>query len=89
MSTAAVLRRVCVYAASSRRSPAPYTAAAAQLGRLLAEREIEIVYGGGASGLMGALADAALAAGGHVVGPEDERHRQVPIRRDFHGQNRL
>ena len=42
--------------------------AAKTLGRELAERQTEIVYGGGRRGLMGALADAALAAGGRVVG---------------------
>lgn len=42
--------------------------AAKTLGRELAERRTEIVYGGGRRGLMGALADAALAAGGRVVG---------------------
>jgi uncharacterized protein (TIGR00730 family) len=43
-------------------------AAARDLGRLLAERGIRLVYGGGRLGLMGAMADAALAAGGHVTG---------------------
>ena len=43
-------------------------ARAEQLGRLLAEREIELVYGGASVGLMGALADGALAAGGTVIG---------------------
>ena len=49
------------------RSP-EYAAAAGELGRLLAAREIEIVYGGASVGLMGALADSALAAGGKVIG---------------------
>jgi uncharacterized protein (TIGR00730 family) len=41
---------------------------AAQLGKLLAEHNITIIYGGGGVGLMGAVADAALNAGGNVVG---------------------
>jgi len=45
-----------------------YAASAAQVGRMLAERGIGLVYGGGRVGLMGALADAALAAGGEVIG---------------------
>ena len=63
-----MLGRVCVYCASSRQSDAAYFEAAASLGRSLAECGVTIVYGGGAVGSMGALADAALAAGGKVVG---------------------
>jgi uncharacterized protein (TIGR00730 family) len=49
-------------------APAPYMTAARDLGRLLAERDIHVVYGGGRLGLMGAMADAALTAGGQVTG---------------------
>jgi len=45
-----------------------YVAAATELGHELASRELEVVYGGASVGLMGALADAALAAGGTVIG---------------------
>ena len=45
-----------------------FTAAAQELGRLLADRGIGLVYGGASVGLMGAVADAALAAGGEVIG---------------------
>ena len=45
-----------------------YRAAAEALGTTLAQRNIALIYGGGKTGLMGAVADAALAAGGHVVG---------------------
>ena len=45
-----------------------YAAAAAETGRELASRGLEIVYGGASVGLMGALADSALAAGGTVIG---------------------
>jgi uncharacterized protein (TIGR00730 family) len=61
------VKRVCVFCGSSPGS-AVYTAAAAHLGELLVERGLEIVYGGARVGLMGAVAEAALAAGGHVIG---------------------
>jgi uncharacterized protein (TIGR00730 family) len=61
-------RRVCVYAASSRQAGRVYRDAADRLGRLLARRSIDVVYGGGSTGLMGALADAVLAEGGRVIG---------------------
>lgn len=60
--------RITVYAGSSRRSAAPYLAVARSLGEEIARRGHELVYGGGRTGLMGALADAALAAGGRVRG---------------------
>lgn len=61
-------RAVCVYCASSRTSHPQYRQAAFRLGEVLAERGLEIVYGGGARGSMGALADGALGRGGRVVG---------------------
>ncbi len=60
--------RVCVYCASSEHSDRVYHDAAQALGRALAEAGCTIVYGGGAVGLMGSLANGALAAGGEVVG---------------------
>src|SRR3954464_14944988 len=62
------MRRVCVFCGSSLGARAAYADAARAMGRLLARRGIGIVYGGGAVGLMGELADAALAAGGTVIG---------------------
>lgn len=59
---------VCVFAASSRLPAPPYFDAARRLGATLAGAGFAIRYGGGAVGLMGALADAALAAGGRVTG---------------------
>src|ERR1035441_6883920 len=59
---------VCVYCASSNRSPEIYLDAAARLGRILAENGITIVYGGSRLGSMGRLAAAALEAGGKVIG---------------------
>jgi hypothetical protein len=61
-------RAVCVYCASSRSSHPEYRAAAHRLGEVLAAAGIGIVYGGGAAGSMGALADGALGQGGRVIG---------------------
>jgi uncharacterized protein (TIGR00730 family) len=62
------VRRVCVFCgASSGRSPA-YAEAARELGTELAARGLGLAYGGGRVGLMGAVADATLAAGGEAVG---------------------
>lgn len=64
----APFKRLCVYCGSSIGAQAVYREAAVELGTLLAQRGIELVYGGGHVGLMGAIADAALAAGGQVIG---------------------
>jgi uncharacterized protein (TIGR00730 family) len=60
--------RLCVFCGSSPGQDPAYGELAAQLGRTLAQRGIGVVYGGGRVGLMGVLADAALAAGGEVIG---------------------
>ncbi len=60
--------RLCVFSGSSSGRLPEYTAAAEELGRTLAARGIGLVYGGASVGLMGALADTALAAGGEVIG---------------------
>src|SRR5213075_2197900 len=62
------IRTVCVYCASSSRSPEIYLEAAARLGHTLATGGMRIVYGGSSLGSMGRMAEAALAAGGHVLG---------------------
>ncbi|HEY4829309.1 MAG TPA: TIGR00730 family Rossman fold protein [Solirubrobacteraceae bacterium] len=62
------MKRVLVFCGSSPGSRPEYAESAAALGRLLAERRIELVYGGASVGLMGALADSTLAAGGTVIG---------------------
>ena len=64
----AIERAVCVYCASSRIAHPEYRAAARRLGEVLAQQGIGIVYGGGAVGSMGALADGALGMGGRVIG---------------------
>lgn len=67
-SQAALERAVCVYCASSRTSHPDYRQAAFRLGETLAVRGITVIYGGGAKGSMGALADGALSRSGRVVG---------------------
>jgi uncharacterized protein (TIGR00730 family) len=62
------IRRVCVYCGASSGSRPDYAAAAREFGAILAERGFELVYGGGRRGLMGVLADAALASGVKVTG---------------------
>lgn len=61
-------RRVCVFCGSSSGGRASYADAARSLARILVARHISIVYGGARVGLMGTLADAALEAGGEVIG---------------------
>jgi uncharacterized protein (TIGR00730 family) len=62
------IRSLCVYCGSSELGPPEHRVAAAQLGRILAAENIELVFGGGRVGLMGVIADAALSAGGRVTG---------------------
>ncbi len=62
------IKSVCVFCGSLPGARTAYLAAARELGTQLAQRGIELVYGGGHIGLMGAVADAALGAGGRVVG---------------------
>jgi uncharacterized protein (TIGR00730 family) len=62
------MRAVCVFCGSNNGGRPEYAAAATALGTHLAGRGIDVVYGGASVGLMGAVADAALAAGGRVTG---------------------
>src|SRR4051794_26992032 len=62
------LNRVAVFCGASVGGRADYALAAASLGKAIAERGGTVVYGGGRAGLMGTVADAALRAGGEVVG---------------------
>jgi len=62
------VRAVCVFCGSSAPADPRYRDAARGLGALVARRGIDLVYGGGSVGLMGELADAALDAGGRVIG---------------------
>src|SRR5208283_4762849 len=62
------IRKVCVYCASSEKSDAIYLDAARRVGEILAENSIVTVYGGGAIGSMGRLAEGVLAKGGKIIG---------------------
>jgi uncharacterized protein (TIGR00730 family) len=62
------VQRVLVFCGSSPGRLSEYTERAGEFGRMLAERGLETVYGGASVGMMGALADGALAAGGTVIG---------------------
>lgn len=73
------LKRICVFCGSAFGARPAYKQAAEHLGRLLAERGLGLVYGGGGVGLMGAMADACLRAGGEVIGviPDSLLRREV------------
>ncbi|WP_426258285.1 TIGR00730 family Rossman fold protein [Sphingomonas sp. DC1600-2] len=62
------MKRLAVYCGSATPADPVYIDCAKEVGRTLAERGIGLVYGGGRLGLMGAVADAAMAAGGEVIG---------------------
>lgn len=62
------MKRLAVYCGSASPEDPRYIELASEVGRTLATRGIGVVYGGGKLGLMGAVADAALAAGGEVIG---------------------
>ena len=63
-----ILKRICVFCGSSPGARPEYAAAAGNVGRLLAQRKIGLVFGGGKVGLMGHVAQAAREAGGEVIG---------------------
>lgn len=76
-----MLQTVCVYCGASTRVSDAYLQAAHQVGTLLGQSGLSVVYGGGRMGLMGQVADAALGAGGKVIGiipqhlqDREERH---------------
>jgi uncharacterized protein (TIGR00730 family) len=79
VSEADRVRRWCVFCGSSPGRDPLYRQSATQTGRLLAQARIEVVYGGGNVGLMGTVADAAIAAGGKVIGviPQSLADREV------------
>lgn len=72
-------KTVCVYCASSQKCHADYMDGAFQLGQALARNGIQIVYGGGGTGLMGRLAEGALGCGGRVVGVIPEFLRPLEL----------
>ena len=73
------MKRIAVYCGSATPADPVYIETAAMVGRGLAERGISIVYGGGRLGLMGAVADAALLAGGEVIGVIPEALRDAEV----------
>jgi len=88
------INALCVYCGSSPGTDPAFVETARSFGKILAENEIRLVYGGGSTGLMGALASAVLDHGGEVTGiiPEfltqRERPRRLPqeliVTRDMH-----
>jgi uncharacterized protein (TIGR00730 family) len=81
------VKNICVFCGSAPGRRSAYARAARQLGASLAERDLGLVYGGGSIGLMGIVADAALAGGAKVVGviPRALARREIA----HHGLTRL
>lgn len=75
-------RRLCVYCGSSDAVDERFKSAAHAVGTLLAQRGIGVVYGGGRVGLMGIVADAALAAGGEVIGVIPDKLQALELGHD-------
>jgi uncharacterized protein (TIGR00730 family) len=94
-----IIANVCVYCGSAPGHDAAFMQAAGQFGRILAENGVGLVYGGGNLGLMGAVARAALDAGGRVIGVipgflQKREHmleavRELHIVEDMHARKRL
>ncbi|HEY7301478.1 MAG TPA: TIGR00730 family Rossman fold protein [Xanthobacteraceae bacterium] len=93
------IRCVCVYCASGPGTNPAFVDSARRLGRIFAENQIRLVYGGGSMGLMGALAESVLEHGGFVTGviPDFlinrehmlERSQERVITRDMHERKRV
>lgn len=83
MNAKQALTAICVYCGSNAGARPAYREAAHHLGELLAKRGLRLVYGGGTVGLMGTVADAAMAAGGDVIGiiPRALDRREISNRR--------
>jgi len=62
------IQNICIYCGSSDQTKAEYLQAAGDMGAALVERGLRLIYGGGSTGMMGALADAVLENGGEVIG---------------------
>jgi len=73
------MKSILVYCGSSRSSNPRYEIAARDLGVLLAERSVRLIYGGGSTGLMGIVADAVMERGGEVTGiiPKSMASREI------------
>jgi uncharacterized protein (TIGR00730 family) len=93
------IKSICVYCASGPGTNPAYVAAAKDLGRVLAENGIRLIYGGGSVGLMGAIADAVLESGGEITGIIPEflmnrehimlRAQERIVTRDMHERKRI
>ncbi len=81
------VKAACIYCGSSNVVADAYKQAATRTGQLLAQAGIDVVYGGGRVGLMGLAADAALAAGGRVVGIIPEHIQKLEV--DHRGLSEL
>lgn len=93
------IRNICVYCGSGPGTDPRFVKAARELGSLMAQNGVGLVYGGGSLGLMGELASAVLGSGGHVVGiiPEflagrerlNSKVTELIITRDMHERKRM
>jgi uncharacterized protein (TIGR00730 family) len=93
------IRNVCVYCGSGPGTNPRYIEAATQFGRILAENDVGLVYGGGSNGMMGAVASAVLDHGGRVTGiiPDflvkrelaNKRVQDLVITRDMHERKQM
>ena len=85
------LRSICVYCGSRTGTDPLLRDAAETFGRLIAQAGVKLVYGGGRVGLMGVMADAALAAGGKVVGiiPEHLNSIELHVVQSMHERKNL
>lgn len=82
MTQQRTFRRICVFCGSSEGRDRLFRDAATRLGAFLAGQGIGVVYGGGKVGLMGAVADGALAAGGEVIGVIPEKLKSLEVGHD-------
>jgi predicted Rossmann-fold nucleotide-binding protein len=67
------MKSICVFCGSSDAVSPDYLVAARQMGRVLAKRGLSLIYGGGKTGLMGAVADGALEGGGRWLASSSPR----------------
>jgi uncharacterized protein (TIGR00730 family) len=81
------IKNVCVYCGSASKVDDRFKAHAAELGKLIAEKGMELIYGGGRVGLMGIAADAALNAGGKVIGIIPAHIQEMEV--EHHGLTEL
>lgn len=77
------IRSICVYCGSGPGADPAFVAGARVFGKILAQNKIRLVYGGGAIGLMGEIADSVLDHGGEVTGiiPEFLKEREIALKR--------